>query len=382
MNYRLLDSFRDLFEGQAYLHRKSNLGDFVAMHLYEDLHRLARSEKYVDRVNTGLSVLNTQNLRQGIKARRGDGSFGEIVPNTAAIQDEGFTVHRGSIATIEIGTEVKILMKAMIKQIDRVISDLKGQAQHFRSRGGNPICVGVVGINRAPWCTSYEGTRSFQTEGRKYKHPIDEAAAAEERLRQLAAPSYNEFLILRFEATNEPPYPFAWTNENSTFLDYGAALARISQQYKHGDKEQDQPTSIAIPNVIPIRYGREGLLEGLFLKNVGEKPALDITVDPIQVGLWSVSFIGPEITLIEPGHTCFFEVNVEGPPTPLASGSRLFRALRGWQNDTKDWSREVTGHIQYKDLNGVSRKTTYKVEVDVLNRDCSVVVRIVTDQKN
>ena len=109
MIYHLFDSFRDLFEGQAYLHRKSNLGDFVAMHLYEDLHRLGRSEKYVARVDTGISVLNTQNLRQGIKARRGDGSFGEIVPNTDAIQDEGFAVHRGPIATIEIGVEVKNL---------------------------------------------------------------------------------------------------------------------------------------------------------------------------------------------------------------------------------------------------------------------------------
>ena len=232
MIYRLLDSFQDLFEGQAYLHRKSNLGDFVAMHLYEDLHRLGRSEKYVDRVNTGISVLNTKNLRQGIKARRGDGSFGESVPNTAAMQDEGFVVRRGPIATIEIGIEVKILMKAMIKQIDRVINDLKGQTQHFRSRGRNPVCVGVVGINRAPYCTTYEGSRSFRTDGKKYKHPIDEADDAEERLRQAAASAYDEFLILRFAAINEPPYPFAWTNENSTLLDYGAALARISQQYE------------------------------------------------------------------------------------------------------------------------------------------------------
>ena len=101
-------------------------------------------------------------------------------------------------------------------------------------------------------------------------------------------------------------------------------------------------------------------------------------MDPIQVGLWSVSFIGPEITFIEPGHKCFFEVNVEGPATPLASGLRLFRALRGWQSDTKDWGREVTGHIKYKDLNGVNRKTTYKIGIDVLNQDCGVVVRTVT----
>jgi hypothetical protein len=36
MDYRLLDTFRGLFDGVRYLHRKSNLGDFVASHLYED----------------------------------------------------------------------------------------------------------------------------------------------------------------------------------------------------------------------------------------------------------------------------------------------------------------------------------------------------------
>lgn len=232
MKYQLLDAFRGLFDGQAYLHRRSNLGDYVAMHLYEDLHSLARSKKFVSRVDIGMSVLNTQNRRHGIKARRGDGSFGEIVPNVEPIRDRGFVVCRGPIATIEIGIEVKILMKAMIKQIDRVISDLKGQATHFRSRGGNPICVGIVGINRAPYCTSYEGQRAFRTDGKKYKHPIDEAQEAQNRLIQLAAPAFDEFLVLRFEALNEPPYAFLWTNERITLLDYGAILARISQQYE------------------------------------------------------------------------------------------------------------------------------------------------------
>lgn len=202
------------------------------MHLYEDLHALGRSRKYVDRVNTDFSVLNIENRRHGIRARRGDGSFGEIVPNETATRCDGYAVGRAAIATIEIGVEVKILMKAMIKQIDRVISDLKGQAVHFRSRGGNPICVGVVGINRAPYCTTYEGDRSFRTDGRKYKHPIEEAQEAEARLLQLAAPSFDEFLILRFEATNEPPHVFSWINNQVTIRDYGAILARISQQYE------------------------------------------------------------------------------------------------------------------------------------------------------
>ena len=102
-------------------------------------------------------MVNVQNRRQGIKARRGDGSFGEIVPQVDPIKCKGFVVCRGPIATVEIGIEVKILFKAMIKQIDRFLIDLRGQVAHFKSRGGSPLCVGIVGINRAPYCPSYEG---------------------------------------------------------------------------------------------------------------------------------------------------------------------------------------------------------------------------------
>lgn len=232
MAYQLLDSFENLFKGQPHLHRKSNLGDSVAMQLYEDLHTLGRSRKFVDRVGSGIAVLNTQNKRHGISARRGDGSFGEMVPNEAPITDPGFVVKRGPIATIEIGIEVKILMKAMIKQIDRVISDLKGRAAHFRSRGGDPICVRVAGINHAAYCTSYEGDRSFRTDGKKYKHPADEALEAENRLTMLAAPHFDEFLIVRFRAINEDPFAFQWVNKRATEMDYGAILVRVSQQYE------------------------------------------------------------------------------------------------------------------------------------------------------
>jgi len=202
------------------------------MQLYEDLHALGRSKKFIQRVDTGLSVLNAQNRRLGVQARRGDGSFGEIVPNAAPIRDQGYVVCRGPIATIEVGIEVKILFKAMIKQIDRVVSDLRGQVEHFRSKGGRPICVGIVGINHAERCTSYESDRPFPTDGKKYKHPIQEAEDAERRLIGRAAPVFDEFLILRFKAENTPPYRFIWLDEKDTNLNYGAILARVSQQYE------------------------------------------------------------------------------------------------------------------------------------------------------
>jgi hypothetical protein len=61
--------------------------------------------------------------------------------------------------------------------------------------------------------------------------PLQEAAEAEARLLQHAAPFYDEFLILRFIATNSPPFNFQWVNSNHTNLDYGASLARVSARF-------------------------------------------------------------------------------------------------------------------------------------------------------
>ena len=157
-DYRLLTEFRRLFEGKIYKHRASNQGDFVAMHLYEDLVTVQRSPKLIEAMVLRKDrVVNAQNRRRGVDARRGDGTFGEIIPGETATFNAGYTVGRGPIATVEIGVEVKILAKAMIKQIDRVISDLRNQVAQFRRGGGNPICVAVVGINQAESAVGYEG---------------------------------------------------------------------------------------------------------------------------------------------------------------------------------------------------------------------------------
>jgi hypothetical protein len=153
------------------------------------------------------------------------------VPGEVAITDPGFQVSRGKVATVEIGTEVKILAKAMIKQIDRVIGDLQKQVAHFRRGSGTPICVAIVGINHAQYCTSYEGTRAFKTDGRANRHPYQEAAEAERRLLTDAAPHFNEFIILPYDATNEPSFAFIWVNYNLTERNYGSALLRICREY-------------------------------------------------------------------------------------------------------------------------------------------------------
>lgn len=79
----------------------------------------------------------------------------------------------------------------------------------------------------------YEGDRAFPTTGSAgFLHPVQEAPQAERRLRAEVAGDFDEFLVLRFKATNAAPYSFYWANYNDTRLDYAAALSRISARYQ------------------------------------------------------------------------------------------------------------------------------------------------------
>jgi hypothetical protein len=140
-------------------------------------------------------------------------------------------VARGNVAAIEIGVETKILAKAMIKQIDRVINDLGKQVAHFQRGGSNPISVALVGVNYAPIAVSYEGNREFWTDGRANRHPIQEATEAEKRILQRVGPLYDELVFLKYSATNAPPYQFRWVDALRTDQDYGSALVRIGRKY-------------------------------------------------------------------------------------------------------------------------------------------------------
>jgi hypothetical protein len=229
--FALLNTFRSLFEGTQYKHRDSSLGDLVASQLYEDLVSLGKSDKLASRVKTHERVINVANITVGRATRRGDGTFGELVPTALAVTEAGLLVARGPVANIEIGAETKILAKAMIKQIDRVIGDLLRQIEEFRKTGGKPICIGIVGLNFAPSYTSYEGKRKWPTDGKKNKHPIQEAEEAERRLMSRAAPYFDEFQILRFRAANVKPFPFEWVDFAKTTQEYGALLVRLSREY-------------------------------------------------------------------------------------------------------------------------------------------------------
>jgi len=229
--FALLNTFKGLFDGKQYAHRDSSLGDLVASQLYEDLVALNKSKLLTERVHERECVVNAKNRAMGKKARRGDGTFGELVPTVAAITEQGVLVARGPVANIQIGAETKILAKAMIKQIDRVIGDLIRQVEQFKKTGGNPITVAFVGINCSPGYTSYEGNRPFPTGGSKYKHPSFEAPEAEIRLLRDAASAFDEFQLLKFRATNVPPFPFEWVDYEKTGMEYSSLLIRVSREY-------------------------------------------------------------------------------------------------------------------------------------------------------
>lgn len=232
MPYQLLEGFRKLFKGVVFRHRVSNQGDALAALFYEDLYDLARSPKYVEAIDNHTRAINSGNKITGRKARRGDGTFGELVPNVAAIVIPSFHVPRGPVANLEIGCEVKILATAIGKQQRERVGDLNDQARYFKKHGNEPICVGIVGLNHAPIYEAYEKARKTRTDGKSYKHPIQEASAAISLLREEVGPQFDELLILPFSATNIRPYPFEWMDQARTEQEYGAGLLRVSRIYE------------------------------------------------------------------------------------------------------------------------------------------------------
>lgn len=230
MSSRLLEGFQKVFEGQVYRHRSSTQGDRLARLFYEDLYLLDRSPLFKNRVDSLECIVNITNRVIGIKSRRGDGTFGESLPTAQPGKESGFHVGVGPTANVQIGIEVKILSTAMIKQIDRVINDLRNQASQFKDRSSSAITIAIIGVNHAQTYTSYEGERTFTAEGSR--SPATEAPKAIKRLDSEARQLYDEFLILPFQATNSPPFPFTWSNLASTENLYSAVLVRTLRLYE------------------------------------------------------------------------------------------------------------------------------------------------------
>src|SRR5207247_8231243 len=94
----------------------------------------------------------------------------------------------------------------MIAQIDRVMTDLENQANTFRTLNPRALRVAIVGVNHAAAYTGYEGTRVHPAR----IPPSREAADVIRRLDQRVRPRFDEFVVLRFRATNAAPFPFQW----------------------------------------------------------------------------------------------------------------------------------------------------------------------------
>lgn len=231
MTYKLLAKFEATFRDGPYKHRNANLGNRIADFLYEDLVDVGPDSKFARQVGSGARVLNPAIVIPGRKARRGDGSFGTPIPSVVLRYEAGFVVPRSDTATVEIGAEVKIVAKAMGKQVDRVVGDLGKQVREFRRKGGRALTVGVVGINFSDRYTSYEGARTYPV-GPTGRTPASEAVSTERRLATDVADDYDEFLLLGFRATNVPPYPFFWVDLPKKEKEYGAILVRILEEYE------------------------------------------------------------------------------------------------------------------------------------------------------
>jgi hypothetical protein len=228
--FRLLDQFESTFRGVRYLHRNSQLGNRIADCLFDDLYLLDATSRFRTDVDSGRAALNPKGVSPGLKARRGDGSFGPIVASNPPQIYPGHVIQAGPTAEVDIGAEVKILSKAMIKQIDRVISDLCGQSRQFKTKSPDALTVAIVGINVADRYVSFEGTHLYPT-GQYGPHPFQEAPEAERRLLASAEPCYSEFLMLPFKATNEEPFPFEWVRERDTRDRYASMLTRLLRAY-------------------------------------------------------------------------------------------------------------------------------------------------------
>jgi len=231
-DFKLLAKFEQTFREGPYLHRNSQLGNRIADYLFDDLYDLDQASQLHRDVDAGRVALNPKGVSPGLKARRGDGSFGPVVPGHTARPYPGHTISVAPTAEIDIGAEVKILAKAMIKQIDRVTSDLCGQAGHFKRKSPDAVPVGLVGLNMAESYISYEGDREYPTGGKLGPHPAHEAPEAERRLLMDAEPCYREFLVLPFRATNRPPFNFEWVHAKKIRDDYASILLRLLRSYE------------------------------------------------------------------------------------------------------------------------------------------------------
>lgn len=227
--FRLLETFRKAFEDTTYKHRNSTIGNTIGRELFEDLLTHAVSSAYLEHVEHRRGVVNSGGKIETPKViRRNDSIFGRppagVEPRPPR---RGSSVAEGPVAEPRIGCEVKIIAKSQQKQIDRVISDLDNFARRMNSLSRKSINVAIIGVNQESDYVGYEGERAF-----KHRLREQEPDAVVAKLKDQLLGRYDELVLLRFKATNQPPYPFAWVDPHRIELEYGAALTRVGERYQ------------------------------------------------------------------------------------------------------------------------------------------------------
>lgn len=226
--FQLLDAFRLTFAGKVYKHRNSTIGNKIGRQLFEDLLDHAVSAAYNFDVGNGRAVVNSGgSIHTPRQIRRNDSVYG-CPPAGAELRplQAGFRISEGPVAEPRIGCEVKILAKSQQKQIDRVLSDLENFVRRMKELSENCLNLAIVGVNHEAEYEGHEGERTF-----RHRLRMDEPRVVEDKL-QILLGKYDELLVLRFKATNQPPYPFRWLSERKVNLDYGAVLTRLGEAYQ------------------------------------------------------------------------------------------------------------------------------------------------------
>ena len=116
----------------------------------------------------------------------------------------------------------------MIAQVDRVLCDLWRQSNALRGQNQHAIRVAIVAVNHASGYTGWEGQRSTIARAA----PAKDAPEIIRRVEIEVRPLYDELLVLRFSATNRPPYTFSWVNPTQTRHEYNSILLRVSDEYE------------------------------------------------------------------------------------------------------------------------------------------------------
>jgi len=225
--FRLLEAFRTSFAGTVYRHRDPTIGNKIARELFEDLYYHKVSVRFSGEIDERIGAVNRGGTVHGRLIRRNDSFFG-LVPAGVEVSPlaAGVSVPEGLVAEPRVGAEVKILAKAQLKQIDRVVSDLHNFVGRMKKINGRCINIAVVGINHEQEYIGYEGRRRFR--GRLGAQEPTKVATKLEELRD----EYDELLVLSFRASNQSPYPFSWVSDVRVNLDYGAALRRVGVLYQ------------------------------------------------------------------------------------------------------------------------------------------------------